>query len=84
MDQVVVRVLHVTHTLNRGGVETMLMNYYRRIDRKKLQFDFLLTTPLSYKCDYEEEVIEKGGRIFHLPRLTAHAPWEYLNALDIF
>jgi glycosyltransferase involved in cell wall biosynthesis len=60
------------------------MNYYRCIDRKKLQFDFLLTTPHSYKCDYEEEVIEKGGRIFHLPRLTAYAPWKYLNALDIF
>ena len=28
-----IRVLHVVTTMNRGGLETMLMNYYRHIDR---------------------------------------------------
>jgi glycosyltransferase involved in cell wall biosynthesis len=83
MEWKVIRVLQVTHTLNRGGTETMLMNYYRCIDKTKLQFDFLLTTPLSYKCDYEDEVIEMGGKIFHLPGLAPFSPWRYLKSLSV-
>lgn len=30
-----IRVLHVVTYMGRGGLETMLMNYYRHIDRKK-------------------------------------------------
>ena len=36
-----IRVLQVVTIMNRGGLETMLMNYYRNIDRDKVQFDFL-------------------------------------------
>ena len=35
-----IRVLHVVTHMNRGGLETMIMNYYRHIDRTKIQFDF--------------------------------------------
>lgn len=34
-------VLQVVTHMNRGGLETMLMNYYRQIDRTQVQFDFL-------------------------------------------
>ena len=30
-----IRVLHVVTDMRYGGLETMLMNYYRKIDRKK-------------------------------------------------
>ena len=36
-----IRVLHVVTYMGRGGLETMIMNYYRNIDRSKVQFDFL-------------------------------------------
>lgn len=36
------RVLQVVTYMGRGGLETMLMNYYRQIDRSRLQFDFLV------------------------------------------
>ena len=36
------RVLMVFTIMNRGGAETMVMNYYRHIDRRRLQFDFLV------------------------------------------
>jgi glycosyltransferase involved in cell wall biosynthesis len=84
MNQTIVRVLHVTHALYHGGVEALLMTYYRCIDRSKLQFDFLLTFPPEDVCSYEEEIRKKGGKIFYLPRLTPFAPWKYLHALDIF
>ena len=34
-----IRVLHSVSNMDRGGIETMLMNYYRHIDRDKVQFD---------------------------------------------
>ena len=32
-----IRVLHSVSNMDRGGIETMLMNYYRHIDREKVQ-----------------------------------------------
>ena len=37
-----VRGLNLFTSLNRGGAETMVMNYYRHIDRTRVQFDFLV------------------------------------------
>ena len=36
-----IRVLQVVTIMNRGGLETMLMNYYRKLDKTKIQFDFM-------------------------------------------
>lgn len=65
-----VRVLHVVTYMGRGGLETMLMNYYRHIDRNKLQFDFLVHR--DFEADYDQEIQLLGGRIFHVSRLV---PW---------
>ena len=58
------RVLVFGMTENPGGVESFLVNYYRNIDREKLQFDFLCNShePVAY----EEELIALGGRTFHI------------------
>ena len=37
-----IRILHVVTYMGRGGLETMIMNYYRHIDRSRVQFDFLV------------------------------------------
>ena len=63
-----IRVLQVVTHMNRGGLETMLMNYYRSIDREKVQFDFLTHRP--YEGDYGEEIKKLGGKIYHLPTLN--------------
>ena len=49
-----IRVLHVVTYMGRGGLETMLMNYYRHIDRSKVQFDFLVHR--EFEADYDEEI----------------------------
>jgi glycosyltransferase involved in cell wall biosynthesis len=59
-----IRVLHVVTSMDVGGIETMLMNLYRHIDRDKIQFDFLVHR--DHKGFYEEEILELGGRIFRL------------------
>ena len=62
------RVLQVVTHMNRGGLETMLMNYYRSIDREQLQFDFLTHRP--YEGDYGDEIKRMGGKLYHLPVLN--------------
>ncbi len=76
-----IRILQVVTYMGRGGLETMLMNYYRNIDRSKVQFDFL--THRSEKADYDDEIEALGGRIYHLPRLNPFSR-SYLSALDNF
>ena len=63
-----IRVLHVVTHMNRGGLETMIMNYYRFIDRTKVQFDFL--THRDVEADYNQEIRNLGGKIFNLPKLN--------------
>lgn len=70
MDKMPVRVLQVVTYMGRGGLETMLMNYYRHFDRSKVQFDFLVHR--DFKADYDEKIRSLGGRIYHMPRLV---PW---------
>ena len=76
------RVLHCLDGLDRGGIETMLMNIFRNLDKHKVQFDFLLTNPNH--CEYEDEVINNGGRVYRIPRLTYFTPWVYINGLEFF
>lgn len=61
-----IRVLCVFSELNRGGAETMCMNLYRNIDRTKIQFDFVKHT--QKKCEYEDEILRLGGKIYTAPK----------------
>lgn len=75
------RVLQIVTHMERGGLETMLMNYYREIDRHKVQFDFLVHR--EARAAYEDEIETLGGRIYRLPRLNPFSP-SYYQALQMF
>lgn len=76
-----IRVLQVVTYMGRGGLETMLMNYYRHMDRQKVQFDFLVHR--QERAAFDDEIEALGGKIYRLPRLV---PWSksYLSALNRF
>lgn len=59
-----IRVLHIVSEMQRGGVENMIMNFYRNIDRNKIQFDFIVHG--SNKGHFEDEISELGGKIYHV------------------
>ena len=65
-----IRILHIVTYMGRGGLETMLMNYDRFMDREKVQFDFL--EHRSFETNYDREIWKLGGRIWHVSRLC---PW---------
>lgn len=62
-----IRILQCVNNMHRAGLETMLMNYYRNIDRTKIQFDFLTHRP--QKGDYDDEILALGGKVYYAPRL---------------
>lgn len=76
-----IRVLQVVTHMERGGLESMIMNYCRHIDREKVQFDFLVHR--QERAAFDDEIESLGGRIYRLPRLV---PWRksYLSALNHF
>ena len=62
------RILHVVGRMDRGGVETWLMHVYRRLDRSRFDFDFLVHTDRA--ASYDAEIRERGGRLISLPSPT--------------
>lgn len=76
-----VRILQVVTYMGRGGLETMLMNYYRNINRDKVQFDFLVHR--DFRADYDDEIEELGGVIYRLPVLNPFGK-EYRSRLNEF
>lgn len=62
-----VRVLHFVPSLSRSsGVMSVIMNYYRNIDRDKVQFDFIYFTRSD--DTYKEEIKSYGGNTYLVPK----------------
>lgn len=78
-----IRVLQVVTHMNRGGLESMIMNYYRNIDRTRVQFDFLTHRPEGEKKDFDDEILSLGGNIYHISPLNPLSPL-YLVELNAF
>ena len=74
-----IRILHSVSNLDRAGIETMLMNYYRHIDRSKIQFDFLCNK--KKPGAYDAEIKEMGGNIYHTPGLNPAKYPSYLKCM---
>lgn len=94
-----IRVAQIVGKMNGGGVEGVVMNYYRHIDRSKVQFDFLVDSDSTLIP--REEIESLGGRVFEIPpyqhvveyqrelqRLFKQEGWKIvhsnINALSVF
>ena len=71
-----IRILHVIGVMHRGGAETMIMNFYRHIDRAKVQFDFVENEGMF--ADYDEEIRALGGWIYRCPRYRGRNHFQYV------
>lgn len=61
------RILHVMYGGYRGGIETVVFNYYRYIDKKKYDFDFVVHG--KKKFEYQDAIESMGGRVIYAPTL---------------
>ena len=77
-----VRVLHVVPNMHAAGLETLIMNIYRNIDRTKVQFDFLVH--YKERHFYDDEIEKLGGKIYRLSFRNDGNLVKYLKDLDYF
>lgn len=94
-----IRIAHVVGKMVGGGVEQVVMNYYRHVDRSRVQFDFLVDADSTLVP--REEIESFGGRVFVIPpyqhvvayqqelvRLFRQERWpivhSHVNALSVF
>ena len=71
MNNKVIRIAQIMGKMNSGGVESVVMNYYKNIDKEKVQFDFIVDEDSTY-IPYEE-IESMGGRVFLVP------PYQKIN-----
>ncbi len=67
------RVAQVLNRMDSGGIEAVVMNYYRHIDREKIQFDFYFAEDSAFP--QREELEKLGAGIYLIPaysRLIAY------------
>lgn len=77
-----IRILNLFTILNRGGAETMVMNYYRKIDKTKIQFDFVVHR--QERGAYEDEIEAMGGRIYRMCPIYPQYIFRYKRLLKGF
>lgn len=77
-----IRILNLFTIMNRGGAETMVMNYYRNIDRTKVQFDFLVHR--QERGAYDDEIEAMGGRIYRMCPIYPQNFGKYKKMLKVF
>ncbi len=68
------RVLHVIGALNRGGIETWIMDIVRNTRRDEFAVDVCVTNRVVNA--YEDEFESLGGKIWHCP-LDKRKPWNF-------
>jgi Glycosyltransferase len=76
------KVLMVAGRMNRGGLEAMLMGFFRNVDREKVTFDFMV----NYEEEgfYDREIKALGGKIYIMPRLNPKNIFRYVSGLNRF
>lgn len=60
-----IRVAHIMGKLWAGGVEMVVFNYYRAIDKRKIQFDFFYDSDST--VEPPKDLIEMGARFYKIP-----------------
>lgn len=63
-----VRVLHILSSLRSGGVAVLLYNYFMKMDKSKISFDFIVH--VQDKGFIEKKLDSFDVRVFHLPRFN--------------
>jgi len=65
-----IRILHIARMKKGSGVASFLMNYYRNIDRTRVQFDFL--SDGNEWETFENEIKSMGGKLYKVPNYKKH------------
>lgn len=76
------RVLMLFTNMNRGGAESMVMSYFRHINRSKVVFDFLVHR--KERGAYEDEIESLGGHIYRMRPFHPLSFHQYKKDIRLF
>ena len=77
-----IRVLQTVSLMHQGGMENLIMNIYRNIDRNKVQFDFIVHH--KEKAYFDDEIEKLGGKIYRFSFLDDKNIFKYIKELNCF
>lgn len=75
-----VKVLYIGMDSSVGGIESFIINVFRRIDSSKIKIDFL---KFKDKIYFEEEINDRGSTVFQLPPRKKN-PLKFYSSLFCF
>lgn len=75
-----IRVLHENVVMDMGGIENLLMNVYRNIDRDRVQFDFMVHR--SKDAYFDEEIQALGGKIYKCSPFNPIKHFKYMGDIN--
>lgn len=58
-----IRILQFPLAASKGGVTQYVLNLWKNIDRKIIQFDFITFSPY---LDFENELLKEGCKVYHM------------------
>lgn len=73
-----IRVAQILNRMDSGGIEAVVLNYFRYIDRDQFHFDFFCDENSSLPC--REEMVAGGAGIFLMPQYMH--PVRYVRTLQ--
>ncbi|MCI9246436.1 MAG: glycosyltransferase family 1 protein [Clostridia bacterium] len=74
-----IKVLEFVGSMNCGGAETMLMNIFRKFDKEKYEFTFMVN--IQEKGWYDDEILALGGKIVRINKIQNGRLNQYINYL---
>ncbi|WP_160725763.1 glycosyltransferase family 1 protein [Bacillus sp. USDA818B3_A] len=69
MENKPIRVLRIMGPVISGGVDIITMNYYRALDKEKVQLDFIFDG--YHETPIDNEIEEMGGKVFKVEPYTS-------------
>ena len=73
-----IRVLHIINGASMGGISSMILNYYRCMDRSRVHFDFVSSLELGHN-GFE---LEKLGSKFYFIEMKSNGLMNHIKELD--
>ena len=68
MDNGKIKIAQIIGNAGNGGVEACILNYYKFVDREKIQFDFFVSQ--TSDLINEKDINELGGNVIITPKYT--------------
>ena len=72
-----IKVLVLGLSDNYGGIEAFVYNMYKNIDRNKIVFDFIDTSPENKEIPFKEEYEKMGSKVYKIHK--RHENWKKSN-----